>query len=166
MTVRLQRLAHRRQRPLEAGAVAIEPVDDDEARHRQLVGRRPDLFGLHHDAADGVDDDHRGVGDVQRRARVGEEIAHAGRVDQIDLLLVPFGVGDARRERVLARDLFFVEVGHRRAVVDLPEAIDHAGIAEDGGGELGFAGSAVPDEGDVSDAGGVVDLHWRSTPNW
>ena len=161
----VQRLAQRRQGPFEAGAIAIEAVHDDETRHPELFGGHPDLLGLHHDAADRIDHDDRGVGDVQGGAGIGKEVAHARRIDEIDLLLVPFGVGDARRQRVLPRDLFFVEVGHGRAFVDLPEAIDHAGVGEDGRCELGLAGSAVPDEGDISDAGGVVDLHGPGPPN-
>ena len=98
-----------------------------------------------------VDDDDRRVGDVQRGARVAQEVADAGRVDQIDLLLVPLGVREAGRERVLARDFFFVVIGDGRALVDLAEAVDHAGVGEDGGGELGLAGTAVTDESDVSD---------------
>ena len=131
----------------------------DHPRQSQLLGRRPDLFGLHHHAGDGVDDDERGVGDLQRRARVAQEVADAGRVDQVDLVLVPFGVGEAGRQRVLAGDLLFVEIGDRRAVVDLAESVDHAGVGEDGRGELRLARSGVTDERDVSDAGGVVDLH-------
>ena len=87
-----------------------------------------------------------------------------GRVDQVDLLLVPLGVGEAGRERVLAGDFFFVEVGDGRAVVDLAEPVDHAGVGEDGGGELRLARSGVTDERDVPDAGGVVDLH-RAAPS-
>ncbi len=130
----------------------------------EVVGRRPHLFGLHHHARDGVDDDERGVGDVQRGARVAQEVADAGRVDEIDLLFVPLGVREARRERVLARDLFLVVVGDGRSLVDLAEPVDGAGVEEHGGGELGLSGSAVTDESDVSDGCGVVDLHTRTTP--
>ena len=80
------------------------------------------------------------------------------------LLLVPLGVGEAGRQRVLAGDLFFVEVGDGRAVVDLAEAVDHAGVGQNGRGELRLAGSGVADERDVSDAGGVVDLHSPRSP--
>src|SRR5581483_2452508 len=90
-----------------------------------------------------------------------EEVAHAGRVDEVDLLLVPLGVGEAGRERVLAGDFFLVEVGDGGAFVDFAEAVHHAGIGEDGGGELRFSRTAVTDDGDVADAGGVVDLHNR-----
>ena len=58
------RLAQRLQRALEARALAIEPVDDDQSRQVELLGRRPHLFGLHHHAGDRVDDDQRGVGDA------------------------------------------------------------------------------------------------------
>ena len=81
------------------------------------------------------------------------------------LLLVPLRIGEAGGERVLAGDFFFVEVGDRRAFVDFAEAVDHAGVDEDGRGELRFAGAAVTDERDIADAGGVVDLHRRAPPS-
>jgi hypothetical protein len=155
------RLAQRRQRPVEARAFAIQAVHHDQSRQFQLVGNRPDLLGLHHHAGDRVDDDQRAVGDVKRRLRIAQEVAHPRRVDEVDLLLVPLGIGQAGRQRVLADDFFFVVVGDGRSIVDLAEAIDHAGIGEDGGGELGLARSAVTDEGDIPNAGGVVDLHRR-----
>ena len=114
------------------------------------------------DAGDGVDDDERGVGDAAaRRARRRRKLPMPGVSMRLIFVLVPLGVGEAGRQRVLAGDLFFVEVGDRRAFVDLAEAVDHAGVGEDGRGELRLAGAAVADERDVSDAGGVVDLHDR-----
>ena len=87
----------------------------------------PDLLGLDFDAGDRIHDDEGGVGDAQRRARVAEEIAEPGRVDQIDLVLVPLGVREACGKGVLAGDFFFVVVGDRRPIVHASEAIDHAG---------------------------------------
>ena len=70
MTVRLHASRSDVERALEAGALAIEAVDDDEPRQAELLGRRPHLLGLHHHAGDRVDDDQRGVGDAAaRRAR-------------------------------------------------------------------------------------------------
>ena len=40
------------------------------------------LLGRHFDAGDAADDDRRGVGDAQRRARFHDEDAEAGRVDE------------------------------------------------------------------------------------
>ena len=60
---------------------------------------------------------------------------------------------------MFAGDLFFVVVGDRVAFVHLAEPVHHAGGEEQGGNELGLAASAVADDGDVPDAGGVIDLH-------
>ena len=62
-------------------------------------------------------------------------------------------------KRVLARDFFFVEVGDGRAVIDFAEAVDRAGVGEDGGGELCFSRAGVADECDISDGGSVIDFH-------
>ena len=127
--------------------------------HAQLLGGRPDLLGRDLDAGDRVDDDQRGVGDAQRRARIAQEVRHARRVDEVDLVLVPLDVGEAAGEGVLAGDFFFVVVGHRRPVVHAAESVDGAGIEQQRGDELCLAGAAMTDEGDISDAGCVVDLH-------
>ena len=153
------RVAQRRQRAIEAGAFAVHPIEHDETRQTDRIGRFPDFFRLHHHARDGVHDYEGGIGDVKRGARVGEEVAGAGRVDEIDFVFVPLGVGEAGRKRVLTRDFFFVEVRDGRAIVHFSEAVDHGGVGEDGGDELGFTGCAVTDERDISDGGGVVDLH-------
>ena len=60
-------------------------------------GDAPDLLGLHFDARHRIDDDGGGIGDAERGARVAQEVGEAGRVDQVDLGLVPLGVGEARR---------------------------------------------------------------------
>ena len=132
-------LAQRIERPGKAGALAVEPVDHDQPRETELVARRPDLFGLDHRAGDAVDHHRDGIGHVQRGEGVGEEIAHARRVDQVDLVLVPFGIGEAGRQRMLPRDFLFVVIGDGGAVIHLPEAVDHAGVVESGGDELRFS---------------------------
>ena len=69
------RVAQRLQRALEAGPFAVEAVEHDQARQAELLRGLPHLLGLHHHAGDCVDDDQRGVGDVQRRARIAQEVA-------------------------------------------------------------------------------------------
>ncbi len=130
------RLAKRGEGALEARALAVEAVEDDHPREAQLLRHAPGLLGLHHGPGDGVDDDERRVGDAQGRARVAHEVADPGCIDEVDLELVPLGIGEAGGERVLAGDFFLVEVRDGRAVVDLPEAVDHAGVEEERGGEL------------------------------
>jgi len=69
---------HRLERAIEAGALAVEPIEGDEARQFELFGHRPHLFGGDFHAGNGIDDDHGGVGDAQRGARLAEEVPHAG----------------------------------------------------------------------------------------
>src|SRR5207244_11424916 len=59
-------------------------IEDDQARHPELFGRLPYFLGLDHDARDGVDDDEGRVGDMERRARLAEEVADPRRIDEID----------------------------------------------------------------------------------
>ena len=152
------------ERPLEAGALAIEAVEDDDARDAQLLGGRPDLFGRTSTPGDGVHDHQRGIRDAQRRARVAQEIRHPRRVDEVDLVLVPLDVGEAAGEGVLAGDFFFVVIGDGRPVVHAAEAVDGAGVEEQRGNQLRLPGAAMTDQGDISDVGSIVDLHAGNPP--
>ena len=156
-----ERGVNRLQRALEAGALAIEAIDDDQAGQPGLLGGLPGFFGLHLHAGDGIDDENGRVGHAQRRARVGQKVGHARRVDEVDLRLVPFGVGEAGRERVLAGDFLFVVIGDGGAVVDLAESVDRAGVEQGGRSELGLSGTAVADQRDIPDVCRVIDLHRR-----
>src|SRR5207302_10454277 len=110
-------------------------------------------------------DDDGGVGNGERRTRIAQKVADAGRIDQIDFLFVPLRIREAGRERMLPRDLFVVEVGDRRALVDLAEPVHHARVGERRRCELRLARSAMADERDVSDAGRIIDLHKEGTPS-
>ncbi len=114
---------------------------------------------MHFDAGNRVDDDDGGFRDAQSGARVRQEVRKPGRIDDVDLVLLPLGVGEAGGERVLACDGFVVEIGNRGPFVNLPEAIDRPGRKQHGGDQLGLAASAMPDYSHVADAPGVVDLH-------
>ena len=151
--------AQRFEGAVEARALAIQPVEDDDAGESQSGRFTPQLFRLHLDAGDGVDDDHGGFDDAQRRAGVAEEVGEAWCVDEVDLGFLPFGVGETGGERVLAGNLFVVEVGDGGAVVHPADAIDGAGGEEQGRHQLGLAASAVSDDSHVAEAGRVVDLH-------
>ena len=84
----------------------------------------------------------------------------AGRVEQIDFLLGPFGESDAGGDGDLALDLFVVEVGDGVAFVDAGEAVGGAGGVEKSGGQGRFAAVTVTDKGNVADVGTFVYFHW------
>ena len=77
------------------------------------------------------------------------------------LQLVPLEQGGRRGERVLAGDRFLVVVGDRRAVVDLAEPVDGAGVEQQGRNQLRLAGTAMSDERHIPNGCRVEDLHRR-----
>ena len=61
------------ERALEAGALAIELIDDDGAGQLELVGKAPHLLGLDFHAGHAVHQDQGGIGGHQRRPGVVDE---------------------------------------------------------------------------------------------
>jgi hypothetical protein len=163
--VAAERGAHRLERAIEARALAIEAGADDQARELELLGVGPDFLGGHLHAGDGIDDDDRRLDDAKRRARVRQEVAHPGRVDEVDLVLVPLEAGERGGEGVLAGDGLVVEVGDGRALVHLAESIHGRGVEQERRGQLRLARAAVTHERHVPDACRVEDLHKRSPPD-
>jgi len=155
---------HGLERAREAGAIAVQARADDEAGQLQLVGGRPDLFRGHLNARHGIHDNDGGLRHTKRGPRVGQKVAHARRVNQVDLLFVPFEVGERRGQRVPARDRFIVEVSDRRAFIDFAEPVHGAGIEQRRGNQLRLARAAVPDDRHIPDARRVEDLHTRVPP--
>jgi hypothetical protein len=157
--------AQRFDRPIDAGALTVETVQNDDPGDLELFRSGPDFFRGHLRTVHGVDDDQRGVDDTKRGSRIAEEVGHPRRVDEVDFLSVPLGVGEAGRERVLAGDFFFVVVGDRSAVVHATEPVDGAGVEQQRSRQLCLPGAAMTDQRDVSDALGIVHLH-RRVPSW
>ena len=86
---------NRLQRSLEARALAVEAVDHDEAGKAQLLGGLPGFLRLHLNAGHRIDHDNGRIRHAQPGARVSKKIRHPGRIDDVDLGLVPFGVREA-----------------------------------------------------------------------
>ncbi len=107
---------------LEAGALAVQFVDDDGARKLKFFAEGPNLLGLHFDAGHAVHQDEGRIGRRERGLGVIDKNVEAGRVQQVDLFLIPLGCRDGGGNRDLARDLFVVEIGDGGAFVDAREA--------------------------------------------
>ena len=81
--------------PLEVRADAVHLVHEADARHAVLVGLAPHRLGLGLDAGDGVEDRDRAVEHAQGPLDLDGEVDVAGRVDDVDQVVVPV----ARRRR-------------------------------------------------------------------
>ena len=147
------------QGALEVGAFAVELVDDDGARQLEIFGEAPHLFGLRFDAGHAVHQHQRGVGGDQGGARVVNKDVEAGRIEEVDLGLLPLGHGDGGGDGDFALDLLLVEIGNGVAFVDAGKAVGGSGGEEQPGGERGLAGIAVAHHADVPDVLAFVDFH-------
>ncbi len=121
-------LLQRFERARERCAVAVHLVDHDHPRHREFLGEFPDLLGRHFDTGHAADDDDRGVGDAHRALRFHDEDSEAGRIEEIELRVLPLGDSDGRGDRVLPVDLIGVEIRGGRSVFDTPHACRGAGV--------------------------------------
>ena len=74
------------------------------ARQHKLIRIIPDLFRLHLDAFDAVNNDDAAIGNATRRSGVRDERRISGRVDQIDFGVFVFQVGERGVKRDLAGD--------------------------------------------------------------
>ena len=66
----------------EVGALAVEHVDEDDARELVLLGALPDAARVDLDAHHAAQHDDDALDDAQRRERVGLEAGVARRVDR------------------------------------------------------------------------------------
>ena len=151
------------ERAEEVGALAVEHVDEEEARDPELLGALPDPRRSHLDAHHAAEDDERALDHPQRAARLALEARVAGDVDQVDLPLLPLGVGERERDRHPALLLVVVPVRDRRARVDRAEPVRLAGLEEQRLDERGLARAAVSDDGDVADLSGLESGHANSS---
>ena len=135
----------------EVGALAVEHVDEDDARELVLLGALPDARGVDLDAHHAAEDDDDALDDPQRRERVGLEAGVARRVDEVDLAVLPLEVAERAGERHRALVLVVVPVGDRRPLLDRAEPVRLPRLEEQRLDERGLPDPAVAGDGDVAD---------------
>jgi len=144
---------------VEAGAVAIEFVDDDGAGQLVLIRVSPHFFRERLDSGDRVDDYDQSVDRHQGRQRVVREQVKAGSVEKVNLGLFPLDSGDRRGNGELALDLLFVVVGNGISLIDARQAIGRSGGKQQPGHYGSLAAMAVAYNAHVSDVLRFVYLH-------
>ena len=149
----------RRQRFGEAGPVPVAPVDEDEARHLEFIAELPYLFRLHLCAGNTVDDDDSRVRNTQGCAGLLDHVPEAGRIEHVDLVLLPFAERQLGRNRHLAFDFFLVVVRRRVPIVDAAEPGRRAAGVEGRRNKRRLPRTSVSHKTDVSDRMAIVDVH-------
>jgi hypothetical protein len=137
---------------VEVGADAVHLVDEAHARHAVLVGLTPHGLGLGLDAGDRVEHRDRAVEHAQRALDLDGEVDVAGRVDDVDAVVVPDAGGGGGGDRDAALLLLDHVVHGGGALVDLTDLVALAGVVEDALGRGGLAGVDVGHDPDVAGA--------------
>ena len=120
--------------------------------HVVLVGLAPHGLGLRLDAGDAVEHGDGAVEHAQRALDLDGEVDVAGRVDDVDAVVVPEAGGGGRRDGDAALLLLDHPVHRGRALVDLTDLVGLAGVVEDALGRRGLARVDVGHDADVAGA--------------
>ena len=110
-------------RRVEVGADAVHLVDEADAGDAVRVGLAPDRLGLRLDAADGVEDGDGAVEHAQRPLDLDREVDVAGRVDDVDPVVLPDGGRGGGGDGDAALLLLHHPVHGGGAVVDLTDLV-------------------------------------------
>ena len=129
--MRAEALAHRLHGAEEVGPGAVHLVDVGDPRDAVLVGLAPHRLRLRLDAGDGVEDRDRAVEDAQRALDLDREVDVAGRVDDVDPVVLPLAGGRGGGDRDPALLLLLHPVHDGGALVDLAHLVRAAGVVED-----------------------------------
>src|SRR3954469_15631697 len=148
--VRAEAVDHRLHGLVEVRADAVHLVDERDARDVVLVGLAPDGLGLRLDARDRVEQRDRAVEHAQRALDLDGEVDVAGRVDDVDPVVVPLAGRGGGRDRDAALLLLLHPVHRRGALVHLTDLVGAAGVIEDALGRRRLAGVDVRHDPDVA----------------
>ena len=129
--VRLQAVHHHVDGALEVRAGAVHLVHEADTRDVVAVGLTPDRLGLRLDAGDRVEHGDRPVEHAKRALHLDREVDVAGRVDDVDPVVLPDARGRRGRDRDPALALLDHPVHLGGALVDLAELVGLARVVED-----------------------------------
>ena len=137
----------------EVGADAVHLVDEADAGDAVLVGLAPDGLGLGLDAGDGVEHGDGAVEHPQRALDLDGEVDVAGRVDDVDPVVLPVAGGGRGGDGDPPLLLLDHPVHGGGALVDLADLVVPAGVVEDPLGRRGLARVDVGHDPDVAGPG-------------
>ena len=151
--------AHHRHGAVEVGPDAVHLVQEGDLGDVVFVGLAPHGLGLGFDPFHRAENTHRTVQDPQGPLDFDGEIDVAGRVDEMDLDVLPGAGGHRRGDGDAAFLLVRHPVHDGLPVVHLSQFVGAAGIKQDALRHGGLAGVDVRDDADVADGGDLGLFH-------
>ena len=135
---------------VEVRADAVHLVDEGDTRNVVAVGLAPDGLGLRLDAADTAEHRDGAVEDAQAPLDLDREVDVAGRVDDVDAVVLPEAGGGGGRDGDAALLLLHHPVHDGGALMDLADLVADARVVEDALRRRGLAGINVGHDADVA----------------
>ena len=148
----------------EIGADPIHLVDEADPRHAVFVGLAPHRLGLRLDPGDRVEDRDRAVEHAQAALDLDREIDMAGRVDDVDAVIVPKAGRRGRGDRDAALLLLLHPIHRGGALMHFADFVGAAGVIEDPLGRRRLAGIDMRHDADIAiPLEGCLSCHERSS---
>jgi len=142
--------AHRIQHHVKIGADPVHFVDISDAGDAVFIRLPPDRLRLGLDTAGGIEDGDCAIQNSQRTFDFGRKIDMAGRVDDVDAVVLP-AAGDGGRGDGDASFAFLLHPVHSGgAVVNLAYTMHLAGVVQDPLGGGGLTGIDVSHDADIA----------------
>ena len=148
----------------EIGAGPIHLVDEAYSRHAVLVGLAPHGLGLRLDPRDRIKDGDGAVEHAQAALDLDREIDMAGRVDDVDAVIVPKAGRRGRGDRNAALLLLRHPIHRGGALVHFADFVGPPGVIENPLGRRGLAGIDMRHDADIAvSLEGCLSCHERSS---
>jgi len=145
------------------GVLLVHPVDHQGGGQVRGADQVPEVLGGHLEAAVGFDHEQDALDHPQGGVDIAPEVIDARGVDDVDLVAVPLGPGQAGGDGLLALDLLFRVIEHRTAVVHVAAASDLFRHMEHRIGQAGLADTVWAHQGHVADLFHGEGLHGSSS---
>jgi hypothetical protein len=141
------------QRLVRLGVLTVDLVDDDDRLEAELQSLRQNEFRLRHDRFRRIHQQHHAIDHRQDALHLAAEIGVAGRVHDVDAVVVPIDAGAFGQNGDAA--LAFQIVGIHRALFHVLIVADGAGLFQQLVHQRRFAVVDVGNNGDVANIHGV-----------
>ena len=144
---------------VEVGVLAVDMVDEHGARQTHVLRLAPQLGGHDLRACHGVHHEQRHLGRLHGGQRVADEVGVAGRIKQVNLVVLVRNGGNGGADGEFAPDLLIVVVEVGFPVVRRAHAGRTAGDVQHRFGERCLAGAVLAHQHNVSHVFGSRSCH-------
>ena len=129
----------------------IKHIHRHQGRHFHIADFFPHLLRTEFDPMGTVDGQDRRIGNPQSRKRFSNKIRIAGRIQDIQLTGLPFGIHRGGVNRDLPLLFIIMIIRNRASLFDASDSGDCTAAGKHRFGKDGFARRSMTDEGQVAD---------------